>query len=84
MARKRNNGPTIYDLAEKIKNLDVPNPEDMTSWAPLVIEVFRGSDLFTKFDVTHEMDEYSGRRFWMVRSVRNHPTWGPKLYAVLR
>ncbi len=41
---------------------------------------FRGMGLFYEFDTREgDMNRVSRGRFWMVRSLRNSPKWGPQL-----
>ncbi len=71
-----------YDIADRIKALDIPEGADVEVFGPLIIEAFRGTELFLQFDESWSyMDPASGGRFWMVRTTRNSPVWGPALFA---
>lgn len=55
---------TVYTIAEKIAALEIATPEDVTTWAPGIIEAFRGTDLFYEFDTREgDMNRASGGRF---------------------
>lgn len=57
---------------------DFADGERMEVWAPLVIAAFqRSADAFQIYDNQFWYEP----GFWMARSVRNSPTYGPLLFA---
>jgi hypothetical protein len=73
---------TSFDIAARIKALDIPAGATIDMFGPHIVEAFRGTGLFFQFDEHwSDMEFASGGRFWMVRTVRNDRTWGKALFA---
>lgn len=55
--------------------------ENFAEGAQKIVDAFRGCP----FNVWQRYDDQCWREpgFWLARSVRNHPTWAKKLFAVL-
>ncbi len=62
---------------EKSRNIEV--------FAPQIIAILRGaSDSFNTIDERPVYFNELAGRFYMLRAVRNHPVWGPRLFAAMR
>lgn len=69
-----------FELAERLSKM-TPS-KDIEVFGPQVIEIMEaeGADRFRVIDERPcYFDELHGR-FWMLRTVRNHPVWGPRLF----
>jgi hypothetical protein len=78
--------PSAHDIAAKISGLASNTDLPIESWAQLVIDCFPvgGYEQFRQIDEYPGRFQYCADRFWMLRRVRNHPEWGPRLFARLR
>jgi hypothetical protein len=67
-------------IADKIAALD--KMDNIDTFAPIILEIVRGVD----YRVWHVLDEqpglfnYMNDRFYMLRQVRNNPTYGRVLF----
>ncbi len=69
-------------LSEQIRKLQLS--DDIEAYGPKVVEIFEAAGFaFTEIDEHEGYWKWLDGRFYMVRSVRNHPVWGPRLFKAL-
>ena len=70
--------PALKAAVAAINALD--KTAEPSVWAPQVIEIFRGQpDVWAYYDAQY----WSEPNFWMARSTRNSPVYGPQLFAAI-
>ncbi len=88
MPARKSRKPSARDAAyeasltiQGILNDEAFKVEDAAVWAPKIIAAFkRDADAWYVYDT--QLWDQPG--FWAARSIRNSPTWGPKLFASFR
>jgi hypothetical protein len=72
-----------FELAKKLSALETG--EDIDVYAPKVIAIMRGAENHRFWAIDERESYWRGLngRFWMLRSVRNHSAWGPRLFRAL-
>jgi hypothetical protein len=69
-----------HDIAAQIAALD--KMESIDQFGPIILKIMHGLD----YQVWHTLDEkpgmfgYMDERFYMLRQVRNHAVWGPRMF----
>ncbi len=71
-------------LADQLRKL-VVHP-DIEVFGPQIVRIFEGAGMhrFIEIDEREEYWHWLDGRFHMVRQVRNHPDWAPRLFASLK
>ncbi len=68
-----------FEIAARLSKLEQNNDIDM--FGPQIIGIMEAADA-DRFRTIDERPCYFNEldgRFWMLRQVRNHPVWGPRL-----
>ena len=71
-----------FEIADRLSRIELGR--DIEAFGPQVIEIMAAAgDSFRIIDPRPcYFNELNGR-FWMLRSVRNHPVWGPRLFQAV-
>ena len=82
-ALRREAAAVASDLARKLQDA----PQEIETFGPLVVAAFRNKDSLVFSEIDENQGRYEGRNedwFRLVRQVRDHPEWGPRLFESLR
>lgn len=82
-ALRREAAAVASDLARKLQDA----PAEIETFAPLVVAAFRDRNRLLFLEIDGNQARYEGRAetwFRLMRQVRDHPDWGPRLFESLR